>query len=194
MDQLLNAANAMNVTVETVKTNNNKKQEETNMNDNLDGKYGEVMLEQEINDSLFDLVEGALKASKYANLPRFFDGKELVKSADMAMKPKMQVIDGMYGKYKDPEKEDFAAVAFVDEVTGVEQFCFVSREGKDFMRRLVDICKANKISMKTLIEKVGTVFFEQNVKMKKGHENEVKGVLEDGTNNWFYTYNFEINK
>lgn len=194
MDTLLNAAQAMNVTVETVKTNNNNKQEDTNMNYNLDDNYGEVMLEQEINDTLFDLVEGALKASKYSNLPRFFEGKELVKSADMAMKPKMQIIDGMYGKYNDPEKEDFAAVSFVDEVTGVLQFCFISREGKDFMRRLVDICKANRMSMKTLIEKVGVLYFQQDIKMKKGHENEVKGVLEDGTNNWFYTYNFEINK
>lgn len=193
MDQLLNAAQAMNVTVETVKTNNNK-QEETTMNYNLDDNYGEVMLEQEINDSLFDLVEGALKASKYSNLPRFFEGKTIVKSAEMATYPKMQILDGMYGKYKDPEKEDFAAVSFEDETTGELKFCFVSREGKDFMRRLVDICKANKISMKTLIEKVGVLYFQQDIKMKKGHENEVKGVLEDGTNNWFYTYNFEINK
>ena len=195
MDQLLNAANAM-ADFETdidkngnIVTNNNKNnnQEDTIMTSN--NNYGEVVVDQLAMD-LINSVTGALKAAKYSNIPSFFEGKEIVKSADMVGLCNVQVLDAVYGKYKDESKDDFAAIAF--EKDGTTRFAFVSREGMDFIRRLVDICKANKMSMKKLIDKVGGLSFTQDVKMKKGYETTE--TLEDGTNNWFYTYNFEVGK
>lgn len=196
MDQLLNAANAI-ADFETnidkngniVNNNNNNNQEEKIMTNN--NNYGEVVVDQLAMD-LVKSVTGALKAAKYSNIPSFFEGKELVKSADMLNTSNVRVLDAVYGKYKDESKGDFAAIAF--EKDGIMKFAFVSREGKDFIRRLVDICKANKISMKKLIENVGGISFDQGRQMKKGYETDVPSTLEDGTCNWFYTYNFEIGK
>ena len=195
MDQLLNAANAV-ADFETdidkngnIVTNNNNNQEEAIMTDN--NNYGEVKVDQVAMD-LINSVTGALKAAKYSNIPSFFEGKEIVKSADMVGLCNVQVLDAVYGKYKDESKDDFAAIAF--EKDGAMRFAFVSREGMDFIRRLVDICKANKISMKKLIEQVGGISFTQDRQMKKGYEDSDCLTSEDGINNWFYTYNFEIGK
>lgn len=193
MDMLLNAAEASNIDKNgnVVKTYN-KTQEDVKMN-NTTNNYGEVVVEDIVlDDALFSEVEGALKASKYANIPSFFEGKTICKTADLAMQPKMYIEDAVYGKYKDETKSDFAAVAFKDD-SGELRFGFVSREGLDFVRRLVDICKANKMSMKKLLEKV-SVYLEVTTAMRKGHENETKAVLEDGTNNWFYKYDFSLVK
>ena len=195
MDQLLNAANAV-ADFEThidkngnIVTNNNNNQEETIMTTN--NNYGEVAVDQLAMD-LINSVAGALKQSKYSNIPSFFEGKEIVKSADMMPIGIVQVLDAVYGKYKDESKDDFAAIAF--ERDGAMRFAFVSREGMDFVRRLVDICKANKISMKKLIEQVGGITYVQGMQMKKGYEDSISLTSEDGMNNWFYTYNFEIGK
>lgn len=193
MDILLNAADACNIDANgNVITNNNNTQEVVKM-ENTTNNYGEVVVEDIVlDDALFSAVEGALKASKYANIPSFFEGKEICKTADLAMQPKMYIEDAVYGKYKDESKDDFAAVAFKDDL-GNLRFGFVAREGLDFVRRLVDICKANHISMKKLLEKVSVNLIVEK-SMRKGHENEAPTVLEDGTNNWFYKYNFEIVK
>lgn len=196
MDQLLNAANAMadfetdiDMNGNIVTNNNNNNQEETIMTTN--NNYGEVAVDQVAMD-LINSVAGALKQSKYSNIPSFFEGKEIVKSADMITVGDVKVLDAVYGKYKDEVKDDFAAIAFERE--GVMKFAFVSREGMDFIRRLVDICKANKISMKKLIEQVGGLSYVQGMQMKKGYEAADSLTSEDGMNNWFYTYNFEIGK
>lgn len=196
MDQLLNAANSI-ADFETdidkngniVTNNNNNNQEETIMTTN--NNYGEVKVDQVAMD-LINSVAGALKQSKYSNIPSFFEGKEIVKSADMFKVGKVQVLDAVYGKYKDESKDDFAAIAF--EQDGTMKFAFVSREGMDFIRRLVDICKANKMSMKKLIEQVNGISFYQDMQMKKGYDTSDGLTSEDGMNNWFYTYNFEIGK
>lgn len=196
MDQLLNAANAVadfetdiDMNGNIVTNNNNNNQEETIMTTN--NNYGEVTVDQVAMD-LINSVAGALKQSKYSNIPSFFEGKEIVKSADMFRVGKVQVLDAVYGKYKDESKADFAAIAF--EQDGTMKFAFVSREGMDFIRRLVDICKANKMSMKKLIEQVNGISFYQDMQMKKGYDTSDGLTSEDGMNNWFYTYNFEIGK
>lgn len=168
-------------------TINNEVMEDKNMENN----YGEVVVNDDImlDEDLFSQVSGAAVAAKYSNLPSFFEGKNLVKTTMWCTGREFKICDAMYGKYKDGSKPDFAAVQFED----TDDFAFVNREALDFIRRLVDICKANKLSMKNLLSKM-TVTIKVTKMMRKGHEEEDFGVLEDGTNNWFYKYEMNVTK
>ena len=146
----------------------------------------EVTLEQDI----LELVEGALKGAKYASFPSFFEGKTAVKIADVPMNTQLKIVNAVYGKYKDPEKDPFAAVVFDGKEN---EFTFVNKEALEFIKRLVDICKLKKISMKKLLEQV-TVNVSISKKMRKGHEDEQFKVLEDGTSNWFYKYDWVLTR
>ena len=160
--------------------------EEIKNTEMIENEQAEIVVEEDI----LKLVEGALKGAKYASFPSFFENKTLVKLNELPIGIPLRITNGVYGKYKDETKDDFAAVVIAGED---DKFTFVNKEALEFMKRLVDICKAKKISMKKLLSQV-TVKVIINKQMRKGHELERFGVLEDGTNNWFYKYDWVIER
>ena len=160
--------------------------EEIKNTEMIENEQAEIVVEEDI----LKLVEGALKGAKYASFPSFFENKTLVKLNELPIGIPLRITNGVYGKYKDETKDDFAAVVIAGED---DKFTFVNKEALEFMKRLVDICKAKKISMKKLLSQV-TVKVIINKQMRKGHELESFGVLEDGINNWFYKYDWVIER
>lgn len=152
----------------------------------LEGTEVEVVLEEDI----LKLVEGALRGAKYASFPSFFENKTLVKLNQLPLNTELRIVNGVYGKYKDKAKDDFAAVV----VEGDEdKFTFVNKEALEFMKRLVDICKSKRISMKKLFSEVRVELIITK-QMRKGHDGEQFATLEDGTYNWFYKYDWVIKR
>ena len=116
MDMLLNAAEASNIDKNgNVVKNYNKSQEDVTMN-NTTNNYGEVVVEDIVlDDALFSEVEGALKASKYANIPSFFEGKTICKTADLAMQPEWSVENGRKYCYWYRKKKDCCCSCFCSQ-------------------------------------------------------------------------------
>jgi len=182
----------MGIIAQTV-VNENVEAQEAKAMDNIfenaqaqDDMFDQV--EVTLEDDILELVEGALKGAKYASFPSFFEGKTAVKISEVPKSTKLRIVNAVYGKYKDTEKDPFAAVVFDGKEN---EFTFVNKEALEFIKRLVDICKLKKISMKKLLSQViVTVKVEQT--LRKGHEGESFKTLEDGTNNWFYKYDWTI--
>lgn len=160
--------------------------EEIKNTEMIENEQAEIVVEEDI----LKLVEGALKGAKYASFPSFFENKTLVKINELPIGTPLRITNGVYGKYKDETKDDFAAVVIAGDDT---KFTFVNKEALEFMKRLVDICKLKKISMKKLFSQV-VVKVTISKQMRKGHEQENFGVLDDGTNNWFYKYDWVIER
>ena len=160
--------------------------EEIKNTEMIENEQAEIVVEEDI----LKLVEGALKGAKYASFPSFFENKTLVKLNELPIGTPLRITNGVYGKYKDETKDDFAAVVIAGED---DKFTFVNKEALEFMKRLVDICKLKKISMKKLFSQV-VVKVTITKQMRKGHEMEKFGVLDDGTNNWFYKYDWVIER
>ena len=150
----------------------------------------EDQVEVVVEEDILSLVEGALKGAKYASFPSFFENKTLMKLNELPNNKPLRLVNGLYGKYKDETKDDFAAVC-IEGYDG--RFTFVNKECLEFMKRLVEICKTKKISMKKLFEQV-KVNLTITKQLRKGHENEVFCVLQDGTNNWFYKYDWTLER
>lgn len=160
--------------------------EEIRNTEMIENEQAEIVVEEDI----LKLVEGALKGAKYASFPSFFENKTLVKLNELPIGTPLRITNGVYGKYKDETKDDFAAVVIAGDDA---KFTFVNKEALEFMKRLVDICKLKKISMKKLFSQV-VVKVTITKQMRKGHEMEKFGVLDDGTNNWFYKYDWVIER
>lgn len=145
---------------------------------------------------LAELVAQAAEEAKYSGFKSFFvtkDGypKDYLKVGDyLNERSDHRITDAAYIIPKDKTKEEFAVVT----TEGNEQFfTYVNRTGKEFIKKLVEICKSQRMSMVDLLIQV-PVYISVNKKMRKGHENEGFAILADGTCNWFYDYEIKIIK
>lgn len=146
--------------------------------------------------NLAELVAQAAEEAKYSGFKSFFvtkegNPKDYFKIGHYIEKDvNTRITDAAYIIPKDKTKEEFAVIT----KEGNEQsFSYVNRTGKEFIKRLVEICKSNRMSMTDLLEQV-PVYIAVTKKLRKGHENEDFMILEDGTYNWFYDYTINITK
>ena len=146
--------------------------------------------------NLAELVAQAAEEAKYSGIKSFFvteegNPKDYFKINDYIKEGTTnRIIDAAYIIPKDRTKDEFAVIT---KESDEQSFTYVNRTGKEFIKRLVDICKSQRISMVTLLKQV-PVYISVTKKMRKGHESENFAVLPDGTYNWFYDYVIKITK
>lgn len=140
--------------------------------------------------NMAELVSQAIEESKYSGLKSFFedeDGnvKEYVRVGEYFEEGlNYRIVDAAYIIPKDKSKGDFAVVTCDKDMSA---FTYLNRSGKDFIRRLRDIAKAQHVSIASILEEVN-VQVQVKRSMRKGHEGEAYRTLDDGTFNWFYDY------
>lgn len=168
---------------------------ETNINKNGEIKDMEEknMNEVDINVNginLVELVEQAAIEAKYSGLKSFFENdegntKDYVKVGEYFDEEKSyRIIDAAYIIPKDRSKEEFAVVS---SELRPNSFTYLNRSGKEFILRLKDIAKSQKISIAKILKQVN-VHVQVKKKLRKGYEGREFGITEDGSFNWFYDY------
>lgn len=180
----------MNGTVDNFKEENNM----ANVNELMNAVEKANVEVNGIN--LAELVAQAAEEAKYSGIKSFFvtsegDPKDYFKINEYIKEGTTnRITDAAYIIPKDRTKEEFAVIT---KESNEKSFTYVNRTGKEFIKRLVEICKSQKISMVDLLSQV-PVYISVTKKMRKGHENEAFAILEDGTYNWFYDYVINITK
>lgn len=140
--------------------------------------------------NMTDLVKQAAVEAKYSGLKSFFetdegDTKEYIKVGEyFADNTSHRIVDAAYITPKDVTKDEFAVVTSEKRPWA---FTYFNRTGKEFIRRLRDIAKSQRVSMANILKEVN-VQVQVKKTLRKGHEGEQFGVLEDGSFNWFYDY------
>lgn len=131
-----------------------------------------------------ELLNQAIEESRYYGSVSFFETRDKGELAALVGET-IKIEDAAYIKPKDEDKEEYAVVGYKD-IDGKDKFVYVNRNAKDFVRRIAEISRENKTSIKKILEQV-----ELLLTVKKQLKDDAEGqefMTVNGIANWFYVY------